>query len=86
MAIITGIALESNKKFRVNFDGGNLSSDGGLLLLKEFYHKLGVNSLLRNSFHTTDSASFRIHKDYQNLLLQFSTQMRICRFVFLSNS
>ena len=68
MAIITGIALESNKKFRVNFDGGNLSSDGGLLLLKEFYHKLGVNSLLRKHFHTTDSASFRIHKDYQNLL------------------
>ena len=68
MAIITGTALESNKKFRVNFDGGNLSSDGGLLLLKEFYHKLGVNSMLRNSFHTTDSASFRIHKDYQNLL------------------
>ena len=54
MAIITGTALESNKKFRVNFDGGNLSSDGGLLLLKEFYHKLGVNSLLRKSFHTTD--------------------------------
>lgn len=68
MAIITGIALESNKKFRVNFDGGNFSSDGGLLLLKEFYHKLGVNSLLRKLFHTTDSASFRIHKDYQNLL------------------
>ena len=68
MAIITGTALESNRKFRVNFDGGNLSSDGGLLLLKEFYHKLGVNSLLRKHFHTTDSASFRIHKDYQNLL------------------
>ena len=68
MAIITGTALESNRKFRVNFDGGNLSSDGGLLLLKEFYHKLGVNSLFRKSFHTTDSASFRIHKDYQNLL------------------
>ena len=47
MAIITGTALESNRKFRVNFDGGNLSSDGGLLLLKEFYHKLGVNSMLR---------------------------------------
>ena len=66
MAIITGTALESNRNFRVNFDGGNLSSDGGLLLLKEFYHKLGVNSLFRKSFHTTDSASFRIHKDYQN--------------------
>ena len=46
MAIVTGTALESNKNFRVNFDGGNLSSDGGLLLLKEFYHGLGVKALL----------------------------------------
>ena len=50
MAIITETALESNKNIRINFDGGNLSSDGGLLLLKEFYHKLGVNSLLKITF------------------------------------
>ena len=56
------------QNFRVNFDGGNLSSDGGLLLLKEFYHKLGVKALLKKHFHTTDSASFRIHKDHENLL------------------
>ena len=68
MAIVTGTALESNKNFRVNFDGGNLSSDGGLLLLKEFYHKLGVKPLLKKHFHTTDPASFRIHKDHENLL------------------
>ena len=68
MAIVTGTALESNKNFRVNFDGGNLSSDGGMLLLKEFYHKLGVKALLKKHFHTTDSASFRIHKDHENLL------------------
>ena len=68
MAIVTGTALESNKNFRVNFDGGNLSSDGGLLLLKEFYHKLGVKDLLRKQFHTTDPALFRIHKDHENLL------------------
>ena len=68
MAIVTDTALESNKNFRVNFDGGNLSSDGGLLLLKEFYHKLGVKALLKKHFHTTDSASFRIHKDHENLL------------------
>ena len=30
MAIISETVLESNKKIRVNFDGGNLSSDGGL--------------------------------------------------------
>ena len=68
MAIVTGTALESNKNFRRNFDGGNLSSDGGLLLLKEFYHKLGVKALLKKHFHTTDSASFRIHKDHEKLL------------------
>ena len=68
MAIVTGTALESNKNFRVTFDGGNLSSDGGMLLLKEFYHKLGVKALLKKHFHTTDSASFRIHKDHENLL------------------
>jgi hypothetical protein len=68
MAIVNGTALESNKKFRVNFDGGNLSSDGGLLLLKEFFCKMGVDSVVRKVFHTTDSASFRIHKDDENLL------------------
>ena len=40
MAIIDGIALESNKIFRVNFNGGQLSSDSGLLLLKEFHRRL----------------------------------------------
>ena len=68
MAIVNGTALESNKNFRVNFDGGNLSSDGGLLLLKEFYHKLGVNSLVKKHFRTTDSAAYRVHKDHENLL------------------
>ena len=68
MGIVNGTALECNKNFRVSFDGGNLSSDGGLLLLMEFYYKLGVNSLIRQYFRTTDSASFRIHKDHENLL------------------
>ena len=39
-----------------------------MLLLKEFYHKLGVKSLLRKLFHTTDTAAFRIHTDDENLL------------------
>ena len=68
MAIVNGTALESNKNFRVSFNGGNLSSDGGLLLLMEFYYKLGVNSLIRQYFRTTDPATFRIHKDHENLL------------------
>ena len=36
MSIVTDIALERNKILHVNFDGSLRSSDGGLLLLKEF--------------------------------------------------
>ena len=68
MAIINEIALESNKNFRIDFEGGNLSSDAGLLLIKEFYHKLGVDSLAKEIFHTTDSGHYRIHKDHENLM------------------
>lgn len=35
------IQLKCNKQFIVDFDGGKLSSDGGLLLIKEFLHTLG---------------------------------------------
>ena len=68
MAIVNGIALESNKSFRINFNGGELSSDSGLLLLKEFYHKFGVEKLIRKQFHTTDPGHVRIHKDDENLM------------------
>ena len=50
------------------FTGGNLSSDAGILLLKEFYHKLGVDSLAKETFLTTDLGHYRIHKDHENLL------------------
>ena len=30
MSILNTISLESNKKIKINFNGGNLSSDGGL--------------------------------------------------------
>ena len=68
MAIVNSIALESNKNFRIDFEGGNLSSDAGLLLVKEFYHKLGVESLAKEIFHTTDPGHFRFHKDHENLM------------------
>ena len=67
MAIVDEITLESNRNFRINFDGGSLSSDSGLLLLNEFYHKFGVKPLLRKLFRTTDNARVRFHKDHENL-------------------
>ena len=68
MSIISGIVLESNKNIHVNFEGGKLSSDGGLLLMKEFFNKFGVERLAKEIFHTTDSGHIRQHKDHENLL------------------
>ena len=45
MSIVNTLSLESNRKIKINFDGGDLSSDAGLLLIKEFVNKLGIDKL-----------------------------------------
>ena len=68
MSIVNTLALESNRQIKINFDGGDLSSDAGLLLIKEFVSKLGIDKLFVKSFKTNDSALFRYHTDQENLL------------------
>lgn len=67
MTILNDTVLKSNKYLKINFDGGDLSSDAGLLLIKEFVCKLGFAGLLKSEFKSNDSASFRFHKDDKNL-------------------
>ena len=50
MSIVNTLPLESNRQIKINFDGGDLSSDAGLLLMKEFVSKLGVDWLLGKTF------------------------------------
>ena len=68
MSIVNTLALESNRQIKINFDGGDLSSDAGLLLIKEFISKLGIDTLLEKAFKTNDPALFRYHSDPKNLL------------------
>ena len=49
MSIVNTLALESNRQIKINFDGGDLSSDAGLLLIKEFISKLGIDNAFRKS-------------------------------------
>ena len=69
MSIVNTFSLQSNRQIKINFDGGDLSSDAGLLLIKEFISKLGIEKLFSHSFKTNDSAVFRYHTDRDNLLL-----------------
>lgn len=68
MSIVNTFSLQSNRQIKINFDGGDLSFDAGLLLIKEFISKLGIERLLNRSFKTNDSAVFRYHTDRDNLL------------------
>lgn len=67
MDILNTLTLKSNRHIKINFDGGDLSSDAGLLLLKEFAAKIGFTKLIKRIFKTNDK-SIRFHKDDENLM------------------
>ena len=48
MSIVNTLSLESNRQIKINFDGGDLSFDAGLLLTKEFVSKLAVRQNFQN--------------------------------------
>ena len=52
MNILKDTSLECNPYLKINFDGGDLSSDAGLLLIKEFAEKIGVVKLIYALFKT----------------------------------
>lgn len=68
MKYFNTLPLKSNRKIKINFDGGDLSSDAGLILIKEFISKLGIDKLFCHLFKTNDSALYRHHTDKENLL------------------
>jgi hypothetical protein len=67
MSILPIGSLNFNKSLKINFDGGDLSSDAGLLLIREFTDTLGIDKLLADNFKTNDIA-VRQHTDTQNLM------------------
>ncbi len=46
---------------KVNFDGGDLTSDAGRLLYKEFDHKLGFSEAIKEKLVIHDSVIHRAH-------------------------
>ena len=50
MHSLADMTLESNSYCKFNFNGGSLSSDAGLLLVKEFAAKIGFEkTVMRNT-------------------------------------
>ena len=49
MDILNTFTLKSNRQIKINFDRGDLSSDAGLLLIKEFAAKIGLIRLIKRN-------------------------------------
>lgn len=69
MTSVSEKALNFNKKIKINFDGGDLSSDSGLLLIKEFDEKIGFSQLIKESIKVNDSVNHTDHKN-EDVILQ----------------
>lgn len=67
MTILNTLSLNSNRQIKINFNGGNLSSDSGMLLIHEFAKKLGLEEILKQDFSTNDT-KIRKHTDSKNAM------------------
>lgn len=69
-------SMNYNKRIKVNFEGGNLTSDAGLLMYKEFDEKIGFSQTIRQMLNIKDPVSHHTHtnedvviqKVYQHLV------------------
>ncbi|WP_379140267.1 transposase [Paenibacillus sp. sgz500992] len=55
--------MNSNPVMKVNFKGGDLTSDAGLLLYKSFDHKLGLSQTIKEQLVVHDNV---VHRDHPN--------------------
>lgn len=58
-------AFQFNKKVKVDFSGGALSSDSGLLLYREFDEKTGFSQLVQDRLKVKDPVSHTVHSNVE---------------------
>lgn len=62
-------SMNFNKKVKINFDGGDLSSDAGLLMYKEFDEKIGFSKTIKENINIKDDVNHRTHEN-EDVILQ----------------
>ena len=61
MTSLQECTLHFNPRMKVNFDGGDLTSDAGLLVYREFDQRLGLSDAVRDLLVVDDPVSHRDH-------------------------
>jgi len=74
MTTIQPISSFSNKNILISSDGGNLSSDSGLILLKDFLHKIDWKEMMTDALYFVDQRQDPTHS-YHEILEQHLYQI-----------
>lgn len=70
MTSLQEYGMNFNPRMKVNFEGDDLTSDAGLLLYKEFYHKLGLSQAVKQSLVVDDPIHHRDHPNSDVALIK----------------
>jgi len=68
MDTIQEIRMNFKSRIKINFDGGNLTSDSGMLLYKYFDEKIGFSKEIKNNVEIEDNTEHRKHNNSEVIL------------------
>jgi hypothetical protein len=68
MTSVIDMDMEFNKRVKVNFNGGDLTNDSGLLLYKEFDEKVGLSDLIRSNVVLNDPVDHTTHQNAEVII------------------
>ena len=75
MDTINEITMNCKKDVKINFNGGDLSSDSGLLLYKAFMETLNVEEIIKNTLSFDDDVEHHTHENTEVLLQKIYQQI-----------
>jgi hypothetical protein len=61
--------MNFKSNLRINFNGGDLTSDSGMLLFKEFDSQIGFSQVIKDSLNFNDDVNHRLHEN-EDVVLQ----------------
>ncbi len=61
-------SMNFNKRVKLNFDGGDLTGDAGILLYKEFDDAIGLSRAIEEMVHIKDDVIHRTHENHDVII------------------
>lgn len=74
MTSINEQTMHFNKSVKMNFEGGDLTTDAGLLMYKEFDDKIGLSQAINETVHIKDPKTHHTHQNNEMIMQKIYQQ------------